>query len=102
MAISAKMDSLRSDSIVVFTKALVKGVKSMRPNTQKKIHWVVMELEETQDRPLLAFNRESGVELISTSSNGRTTKIYKKYWMKVLTSVTIAFDYFRKNHKQFP
>ncbi len=73
-----KMDSLRSDSIVVFTKALVKGVKSMRPNTQKKIHWVVMELEETQDRPLLAFNRESGVELISTSSNGRTTKIYKK------------------------
>lgn len=73
-----KMDSLRSDSIVVFTKALVKGVKSMRPNTQKKIHWVVMELEETQDRPLLAFNRESGVELITTSSNGRTTKIYKK------------------------
>ncbi|RIV30464.1 hypothetical protein D2V08_15325 [Flagellimonas lutimaris] len=73
-----KMDSLRSDSIVVFTKALIKGVKSMRPNTQKKIHWVVMELEETQDRPLLAFNRESGVELITTSSNGRTTKIYKK------------------------
>ena len=76
--LAQKMDSLRSDSIVVFTKALVKGVKSMRPNTQKKIHWVVMELEETQDRPLLAFNRESGVELITTSSNGRTTKIYKK------------------------
>jgi len=73
-----KMDSLRSDSIVVFTKALVKGIKSMRPNTQKKIHWVVMELEETQDRPLLAFNRESGVELITASSSGRTTKINKE------------------------
>ncbi|MHA7831734.1 MAG: BatA domain-containing protein [Flagellimonas sp.] len=73
-----KMDSLRSDSIVVFTKALVKGIKSMRPNTQKKIHWVVMESEEAQDRPLLAFNRESGVELITASSNGKATKINKE------------------------
>lgn len=73
-----KMDSLRSDSIVVFTKALVKGVKSMRPNTQKKIHWVVMEPDETQDQPLMAFERESGVELITASSSGRTTKINKE------------------------
>jgi len=73
-----KMDSLRSDSIVVFTKALVKGVKSMRPNTQKKIHWVVMEPEETQDQPLMAFKRDSGVELITASSSGRATKINKE------------------------
>ncbi|MBA4743680.1 MAG: BatA domain-containing protein [Muricauda sp.] len=73
-----KMDSLRSDSIVVFTKALVKGVKSIRPNTQKKIHWVVVESEEAKDRPLLAFNRESGVELITASSSGRATKINKE------------------------
>nr|WP_321413421.1 BatA domain-containing protein [uncultured Allomuricauda sp.] len=73
-----KMDSLRSDSIVVFTKALVKGIKSMRPNTQKKIHWVVVESEETQDRPLMAFKKESGVELITASSSGRTTKINKE------------------------
>src|SRR6056297_113872 len=73
-----KMDSLRSDSIVVFTKALVKGIKSMRPNTQKKIHWVVMEPEETQDQPLMAFKRDSGVELISASSSGRATKINKE------------------------
>ena len=73
-----KMDSLRSDSVVVFTKALVKGIKSMRPNTQKKIHWVVMESEETQDIPLLAFNDESGVELRTSSSSGRTTEIRKE------------------------
>ena len=72
------MDSLRSDSVVVFTKALVKGIKSMRPNTQKKIHWVVMESEETQDIPLLAFNDESGVELRTSSSSGRTTEIRKE------------------------
>ena len=73
-----KMDSLRSDSVVVFTKALVKGIKSMRPSTQKKIHWVVMDLEETQDIPLLAFNGESGVELITSSRSGRTTEIRKE------------------------
>ncbi|NDV16543.1 hypothetical protein GO009_10945 [Muricauda sp. TY007] len=73
-----KMDSLRSDSIVVFTQALVKGVRSMRPATQKKIHWVVMEPQETQDRPLLAVKRDSGVELITASSSGRATKIKKE------------------------
>ncbi|MBO0340456.1 BatA domain-containing protein [Flagellimonas profundi] len=70
-----KMDSLRSDSIVVFTKALAKGIRGMRPNTQKKIHWVVMESEETQDVPLLALNGEPGVELMISSSNSVSTKI---------------------------
>ena len=73
-----KMDSLSSDSIVVFTKALVKGIKSMRPNTQKKIHWVVVDSEETQDQPLMAVKQESAVELITASSSGRATKINKE------------------------
>nr|WP_297789488.1 BatA domain-containing protein [uncultured Allomuricauda sp.] len=73
-----KMDSLHSDSIVVFTKALAKGIRSMRPNTQKKIHWVVMEQEETQNQPLVAFNRESEVELVSSSGNSVTTKINRE------------------------
>ncbi|MDF0717946.1 BatA domain-containing protein [Muricauda sp. 334s03] len=76
--LTQKMDSLRSDSIVVFTKALAKGFRSMRPATQKKIHWVVMEPDETQDVPLIAFNREAGIELVSASSSGRVTKINKK------------------------
>jgi len=70
-----KMDSLRSDSIVVFTKALQKGFRSMRPNTQKKIHWVVMDSEETQTRPVMAFHRDSKVDLVTTSSNSVVTKI---------------------------
>lgn len=70
-----KMDSLRSDSIVVFTKALQKGFRSMRPNTQKKIHWVVMDSEETQTRPVMAFHWDSKVDLVTTSSNSVATKI---------------------------
>lgn len=73
-----KMDSLSSDSIVVFTKTLVEGIKSMRPTTQKKIHWVVMGPEETQDQPLMAVNHKTGVELITASSSGKVTKIKKE------------------------
>lgn len=70
-----KMDSLRSDSIVVFTKALQKDFRSMRPNTQKKIHWVVMNPEEIQSQPLMALMRDSGVELVTASSNSSATQI---------------------------
>ncbi|MDF0709166.1 BatA domain-containing protein [Flagellimonas okinawensis] len=73
-----KMDSLHSDSIVVFTKALVKGFRSMRPNTQKKIHWVVLESEETPVQPLKAIDRDPQVELITLSSNSRATKIERE------------------------
>src|SRR5690606_15890634 len=38
-----KMDSLPSDSIVIFAHAYLQGFRSMRPTTHKKIHWVAME-----------------------------------------------------------
>ena len=47
----------------------------MRPNTQKKIHWVVMDSEETQTRPVMAFHWDSKVDLVTTSSNSVATKI---------------------------
>ncbi len=75
-----KMDSLRSDSIVVFTKALQKGFRSMRPNTQKKIHWVVTDTEGIQDQPLMAFKGKDGIELVTFSSSGKTTKTNKNVW----------------------
>jgi N-terminal double-transmembrane domain len=73
-----RMDSLASDSIVVFTKAYVEGVKSMRPKTHKKIHWVVMESDTLFEKPLLAYQREKEVELVSLESNGQTTYFKKQ------------------------
>lgn len=73
-----KMDSLSSDSVVVFAKALAKGFRSMRPNTQKKIHWVVMDSEETLSQPLMALMRDSGVELVTASSNSSATQIKRQ------------------------
>jgi hypothetical protein len=75
--LAQRLDSLQSDSMVIFTKALVKGIKSRRPNTQKKIHWVVTEGEETQDRPVMAFKNADAVQLVTVSSHGGGTQIKK-------------------------
>lgn len=68
-----KMDSLTSDSIVVFTKAHVQGVRSKRPTTQKKVHWVVMQSDEISDKPLMAIEKASGIQLYAKSGNGAQT-----------------------------
>src|SRR5690606_35807449 len=47
-----KMDSLPSDSIVVFSHARFEGFRSARPSTHKKINWVVMEPENSGEAPL--------------------------------------------------
>ncbi len=73
-----RMDSLASDSIVVFTRAYVEGIKSMRPKTHKKIHWVVMESDTLSEKPLLAYQREKGMELVSLQGNGQTTYFKKQ------------------------
>jgi hypothetical protein len=75
--LAQRLDSLQSDSMVIFTKALVKGIKSKRPNTQKKIHWVVTEGEETQERPVMAFKNADAVQLVTVSSHGGGTQIKK-------------------------
>ncbi|WP_421807555.1 BatA domain-containing protein [Flagellimonas sp.] len=76
--LAQRLDSLRSDSLVVFTKALARGIKSKRPNTQKNIHWVVTEGEEILERPLIALKNTEAVQLVSISSNSMRTRINKE------------------------
>ncbi|WP_262887589.1 BatA domain-containing protein [Flagellimonas sediminis] len=73
-----RMDSLASDSIVVFTRAYAEGIKSRRPKTHKKIHWVVMESDTLAGKPFLAYQREKEMELVSLQGNGQTTYFKKQ------------------------
>ncbi|MBR9855286.1 MAG: hypothetical protein GYB37_12035 [Algicola sp.] len=73
-----QMDSLHSDSIVVFTKALMTGIRSMRPNTKKKIHWVVIEQEELVDSPFGAISNEENIQLLTSTGNGKVARIGKQ------------------------
>ncbi|MDC6385834.1 hypothetical protein D2V93_08335 [Flagellimonas taeanensis] len=72
-----KMDSLPSDSIVVFSHARVQGFKSMRPTTHKKINWVVMEPENLGETPLMALENGQETEMFSLVGDGQNN-LFKK------------------------
>ncbi|WP_375324156.1 BatA domain-containing protein [Flagellimonas sp. GZD32] len=86
--LAQKMDSLTSDSIVVFTKANLQGVRSKRPTTQKKVHWVVMESDEIKDEPLLAIEESSRMKLYAKSGNGTQTFLKSELLSENYTKTT--------------
>jgi hypothetical protein len=71
-----QMDSLPSDSLVIFTKASVQGFKSMRPSTQKKLHWLVMKSDSIQNTPIGAVEHTDGIQLITQL--GKSDRTYFK------------------------
>lgn len=73
-----KMDSLPSDSIVIFAHAYLQGFKSMRPTAHKKIHWVAMEPQNLEPKPLMAFRNGQDTELLSIAGNGQNTYFKKE------------------------
>lgn len=75
--LAQKMDSLPSDSIVVFSHARVQGFRSVRPTTHKKINWVVMEPENLGETPLMALENGQETELVSLVGNGQNN-LFKK------------------------
>lgn len=72
-----KMDSLPSDSIVVFSHARVQGFRSARPSTHKKINWMVMEPENLGETPLVALGNGEEKELVSMVGDGQNN-LFKK------------------------
>ncbi|QED36625.1 hypothetical protein FK178_02350 [Antarcticibacterium arcticum] len=62
--LSAEMNTLRTDSIVVFTRAYVAGVKGKRPETGKKINWIVLDPGDNEKKILNAH--KNGAEVILT------------------------------------
>ena len=68
------MDSLAPDSLVIFARAHVRGIKGMRPPTHKKIHWVVQGEGEEIETPLLAERGAQGMVTVSLLSQGQGTR----------------------------
>src|SRR5690606_7496902 len=66
--LAAEMDALKTDSIVVFTRALVSGLKGKRPWINRNINWVIINPEETGTSLLSA--RMKGDEVVLTSVAG--------------------------------
>lgn len=72
------MQSIDSDSIVVYTKALTSGFKGMRPAINKHIEWIVIENVENVDNfPIKARKINDNIELLSMQSNDEYTSFEK-------------------------
>ncbi len=78
-ALASEMDALQTDSIVVFTKGLAKGLKGARPETKHKMHWVVIDSALAKETPLLAYKKKNGLQLFTGKSSPFDTKVSKKY-----------------------
>ncbi|MFT6837806.1 MAG: hypothetical protein ACJAZR_001335 [Sediminicola sp.] len=66
------MENLATDSIIVFTKGLVSGVRGMRPTIHQHINWIVMETGENTTALVEARALKDNLELYSITSNGKS------------------------------
>jgi len=76
--LSNQMEKLSADSIVVFTRASVAGIKGKRPKINKKINWIIVNAENSKTVPLEARRKENGIELISMLSDDKRINFKKE------------------------
>lgn len=67
--LARQMETLKTDSIVVFTNAFVSGVKGKRPEIRKNVHWINLNHELTKSNLVGAFKRDNELERISVTSD---------------------------------
>lgn len=73
------METLQTDSIVVFTQALLSGVQGIRPKVDKKIDWIIVPADNQEAQIIAAAKKEEMLELLSVSSSGQHTFFEKEY-----------------------
>ncbi|WP_299212240.1 BatA domain-containing protein [uncultured Aquimarina sp.] len=67
--LAKEMETLQTDSIVVFTKAFINGIKGRRPETNKNIAWVSLDSEESSKKALKAIKKEDSLQVLSMISD---------------------------------
>ncbi len=66
--LAGDMDNLKTDSIVVFTRAYATGLKGKRPQIRKNINWIVLDPGDTQRTLVKA--RKNADEVVLTIASG--------------------------------
>lgn len=77
-----EMENLATDSIIVFTRGLVSGIRGMRPKIHQRINWMVMDTAEDTTALVEATMNNDSIELLSIASDSKsmtynTTRISK-------------------------
>ncbi len=75
--LATEMEALHSDSIVVFTNALMSGIKGKRPQISSNIRWVEIDTQEPLERIIEAKRKNNEVQLLSVISNSQSLAFKK-------------------------
>ena len=68
--LTEQLETLKTDSIVVFTKGFLAGIKGKRPSLNILVKWIVLEDKQTvNDEPILAFKDEGEISIIKANSS---------------------------------
>jgi hypothetical protein len=59
------MEALKTDSIVVFTNALLKGIKGKRPTINKPIDWIIVNTAQSKEHLINAVLKKDSLQLLS-------------------------------------
>lgn len=72
------MDALHSDSIIVFTNGLLKGLKGKRPDINANVEWIVLDESKTSENIIKAIKKEDAIETISQISSSQNVSFKKE------------------------
>ncbi|TJY37090.1 BatA domain-containing protein [Pontimicrobium aquaticum] len=76
--LTQEIDDLHSDSIIVFTNGLLKGLKGKRPEVNANVEWIIFKDGETSERVVKALEKDNKIELITSISNSLNTSFKKE------------------------
>lgn len=88
--LTQEIDDLHSDSIIVFTNGLLKGLKGKRPMVNTNVEWIIVDNGETTKNIIKATKKDESVELLSIMSNSESLSFKKE--MQPLDSGNAEFN----------
>lgn len=80
--LAEKLQYEPADSIVVFSRGFLKGIKGKRPELVKQINWVVMDPGDSVQKPILATVKGDYFEITSVKSDAERLHFSKELFDK--------------------
>jgi hypothetical protein len=101
--LAQELEKLDSDSIVVFSKALISGVQGLRPEISSNVHWIVMDEVDKIDSIVGVSAVNNGVLLHAVKGDNKYIDIQNEFIPKEQINYgsgdTIALEYKGVTHK---
>ncbi|MGB5244636.1 MAG: BatA domain-containing protein [Lutimonas sp.] len=76
--LAQEMEELAADSIVVFTNALTRGIKGIRPSSSSRINWVLIPASKTDKHYLSAQKKGDSIQFLIAHSENQHLSMTKE------------------------